>query len=114
MPTWGISDASRSPTHGLFVVFPALLLNYLGSVPRCCSTQPEAAAENPFFLMAPEEWRLPLVILATLATIIASQAVITGAFSVVPAGCAARPHAASQDRAYQRESALGQIYVPDR
>ena len=65
----------------LFIVFPALLLNYLGQA-ALLMRDPTAAA-NPFFLMASEDWRLPLVILATAATVIASQAVITGAFSVV-------------------------------
>jgi KUP system potassium uptake protein len=65
----------------LYVVFPALILNYLG---QCALLlQSPAAVENPFYLMAPESLRLPLVVLATMATIIASQAVITGAFSVV-------------------------------
>ncbi len=65
----------------LYLVFPALMVNYLGQGALLLG-QP-AAAENPFFLMASEDWRLPLVILSTMATVIASQAVITGAFSVV-------------------------------
>ncbi|MBD8548760.1 potassium transporter Kup [Sphingomonas sp. CFBP 8760] len=65
----------------LYLVFPALMINYLGQGALLLD-QPEAAA-NPFFLMASEDWRLPLVILSTMATVIASQAVITGAFSVV-------------------------------
>ncbi|WCT74547.1 potassium transporter Kup [Sphingomonas naphthae] len=65
----------------VFLIFPALMLNYMGQGALMIRS-PEAAA-NPFFLMASEAWRLPLVILATLATVIASQAVITGAFSVV-------------------------------
>ena len=65
----------------LYFVLPALTLNYLGQGALLLA-QPEAA-QNPFFLMAPEAWRLPLVILATMATVIASQAVITGAYSVV-------------------------------
>ena len=58
----------------LYIAFPCLLLNYLGQS-ALLLTHP-AAAENPFFLMAPEWARLPLVILATMATVIASQAVI--------------------------------------
>ena len=69
------------------------------------------AAENPFFLLAPEWARLPLVILATLATIIASQAVISGAFSVthqaVQLGFLPRLRID-----YTSASAAGQIYVP--
>ena len=93
----------------LCVVFPALLLNYLGQCALLLVNP--AAAENPFFLMAPEALRLPLVILATLATIIASQALITGAFSVVQQavqlGLMPRVRIA-----HTSESALGQIYVP--
>jgi KUP system potassium uptake protein len=62
-------------------VLPALLLNYLGQGALILS-QPEAV-NNPFFLLAPEWALLPLVILSTVATVIASQAVITGAFSIV-------------------------------
>ncbi len=62
-------------------VLPALLLNYLGQGALILSN-PEAVS-NPFFLLAPEWAMLPLVILSTVATVIASQAVITGAFSIV-------------------------------
>ena len=65
----------------LAFVLPALLLNYLGQGALILS-RPEAI-DNPFFLLAPDWALLPLVILSTLATVIASQAVITGAFSIV-------------------------------
>ncbi len=63
-----------------FFVLPALVLNYLGQGALLLAN-PEAM-DNPFFLMAPDWALLPLVILATVATIIASQATITGAFSL--------------------------------
>lgn len=63
-----------------FVAFPALALNYLGQGALVLK-QPEAL-ESPFFLLYPAWALVPVVILATLATIIASQAVITGAFSL--------------------------------
>ena len=63
-----------------FFVLPALLLNYLGQGALILS-KPEAI-ENPFFLLAPEWLLLPLVVLSTVATVIASQAVVTGAFSL--------------------------------
>ena len=63
-----------------FFVLPALLLNYLGQGALILS-KPEAI-ENPFFLLAPDWLLLPLVILSTVATVIASQAVVTGAFSL--------------------------------
>ena len=64
----------------LFMVFPALVLNYLGQAALLIHN-PESKS-NPFFLMAPSWAQIPLVITATVATVIASQAVISGAFSV--------------------------------
>ncbi|MGZ5272218.1 MAG: potassium transporter Kup, partial [Ramlibacter sp.] len=62
------------------VVMPSLTLNYFGQ--GALLLQQPDAVKNPFFLMAPEWTQLPLVILATAATVVASQALITGAFSV--------------------------------
>jgi KUP system potassium uptake protein len=62
------------------VVMPALTLNYFGQGALLLKTP--AAVINPFYMMAPEWAILPLVALATIATVIASQAMITGAFSV--------------------------------
>jgi KUP system potassium uptake protein len=62
------------------VVWPALLANYFGQG-ALLLRRPEAV-ENPFFLLAPEWFLVPLVALATCATVIASQAVISGAFSL--------------------------------
>ena len=93
----------------LWIVLPALTLNYFGQA-ALLMRMPEAA-ENPFFLMAPDSMRLPLVILATLATIIASQAMITGAFSVVQQSV----QLGMMPRlkiAHTSASAYGQIYVP--
>jgi KUP system potassium uptake protein len=64
----------------LGLVFPALSLNYLGQGALVLA-RPEAL-QNPFFLLVPDWSLLPMVLLATAATVIASQAVITGAFSV--------------------------------
>jgi KUP system potassium uptake protein len=64
----------------LYFVMPALALNYLGQG-ALMLTDP-AAIENPFYLLCPELLRLPLVFLATSATVIASQAMITGAYSI--------------------------------
>lgn len=93
----------------LYIAFPCLLLNYLGQ--SALLLHNPAAAENPFFLMAPEWARLPLVILATMATIIASQAVISGAFSVsqqaVQLGFLPRLRIL-----HTSAKAAGQIYVP--
>jgi KUP system potassium uptake protein len=63
-----------------FLVFPALTLNYLGQ--GALILESPTAIANPFFLLLPHWSRIPMVLLATLATVIASQAVISGAFSV--------------------------------
>ena len=93
----------------LYVAFPCLLLNYMGQ--GALLLEHPAAAENPFFLMAPDWARLPLVILATVATVIASQAVISGAFSVtqqaVQLGFLPRLRIVNTSA-----KASGQIYVP--
>ncbi len=72
----------RSPIRRawFFLVFPALVINYLGQA--ALVLHHPAAKANPFFLLIPEWGRLPVVILATAATVIASQAVISGAFSL--------------------------------
>ncbi len=62
------------------IVMPSLVLNYFGQGALLIGNP--AAVKNPFYLMAPEWALLPLVCLATMATVIASQALITGAFSV--------------------------------
>jgi KUP system potassium uptake protein len=64
----------------LGLVFPCLILNYLGQGALVLSDP--AAADNPFFRLAPGWFQIPLVVLATAATVIASQAVISGAFSM--------------------------------
>jgi KUP system potassium uptake protein len=95
-------------------VMPCLLLNYFGQGAMILGMGDATAAEaieNPFFFLAPEILRLPLVLLATAATFIASQAVISGAFSVT--------HQAIQLGFIPRLSILhthqahrGQIYIP--
>ncbi|MCA6108215.1 potassium transporter Kup [Bradyrhizobium cenepequi] len=64
----------------LFIVLPALVLNYMGQA-ALVIVDPKAI-ENPFFLMFPDWALIPMVVLATVATVIASQAVITGAYSL--------------------------------
>jgi KUP system potassium uptake protein len=98
----------------LFFVMPALLLNYMGQGAMLLSQAPAEALEtvkNPFFYLAPEMMRLPLVLLATAATIIASQAVISGAFSVtqqaIQLGFIPRLRIT-----HTSEKARGQIYIP--
>ena len=79
-PTWGTSAAARSGSPGSRSCCPALLLNYFGQGALLLD-DPEAAV-NPFYLLAPRWALYPLVVLATMATVIASQALISGAFSL--------------------------------
>jgi KUP system potassium uptake protein len=67
----------------MFFVLPALLINYFGQGALVLANPDHTTVENSFYRMAPEVLLLPLVALATAATVIASQAVITGAFSLV-------------------------------
>lgn len=93
----------------LFLAFPGLMLNYLGQGAVLLS-DPEAV-RNPFYLLAPSWALIPLIGLSTLATIIASQAVITGAFSVtrqaIQLGYVPRMQILHTSSAEQ-----GQIYIP--
>jgi KUP system potassium uptake protein len=98
----------------LYFVLPALLLNYLGQGAMILSADPAnalAKVKDPFFYLAPDAFRLPLVLLATAAAIIASQAVISGAFSVtqqaIQLGFIPRLRIT-----HTSESAAGQIYIP--
>ncbi|WP_425475260.1 potassium transporter Kup [Sphingomonas silueang] len=93
----------------LYLVLPALMINYLGQGALLLDNP--GAAENPFFFMASEDFRLPLVILATAATVIASQAVITGAFSVVQQAVqlGLMPRLRIE---HTSADAAGQIYIP--
>jgi len=93
----------------LFVVLPACVLNYFGQGALIIGDERNVSA--PFFLLLPEWARLPMVLLATAATIIASQAVITGAFSV--ASQAAKLGLLPRLRVvHTSASAYGQVYVP--
>ena len=98
----------------IYFVMPALLLNYMGQgamLMNMGAAQAMETVKNPFFYLAPDMLRLPLVLLATMATIIASQAVISGAFSVtqqaIQLGFVPRLRIA-----HTSESAAGQIYIP--
>ncbi len=92
-----------------FIVFPALTLNYMGQGSLILDTP--SAIGSPFILLIPHWGRIPMVVLATVATVIASQAVISGAFSVtrqaVQLGFLPRltiRHTSARE--------IGQIYVP--
>jgi KUP system potassium uptake protein len=91
------------------LIFPSLILNYLGQ--GAYVLQNPAGISDPFFLMFPDWARLPVIILATVATVIASQAVITGAFSLARQAI----HLGFLPRMeiyHTSESNTGQIYLP--
>jgi KUP system potassium uptake protein len=91
------------------VVFPALTLNYLGQGALVLHNR--AAVSNPFYYLVPGWGRIPMVALATLATVIASQAVISGAFSVTRQAIRLGFLPYLKIRQTSREEG-GQIYVP--
>jgi KUP system potassium uptake protein len=91
------------------VVGPSLLLNYFGQGALLINN-PEYA-KNPFYLMAPSWAQYPLVILATMATIIASQAVISGVFSLTRQA-AQLGYAPRINIVHTSEKEIGQIYIP--
>jgi KUP system potassium uptake protein len=91
------------------MVLPCLALNYMGQ--GALLMRDPAALANPFFRMFPSAWLIPAVVLATVATVIASQAVITGAYSMtkqaVQLGLLPR-----MEVLYTSAREVGQIYVP--
>ncbi|MDQ2851513.1 MAG: potassium transporter Kup [Actinomycetota bacterium] len=92
-----------------FLVFPCLTLNYLGQ--GALIVQSPKSISNPFYIMAPSWAQIPLVILATMATVIASQAVISGAYSV--SRQASRLGYLPRMTVRQTsQSSSGQIYIP--
>jgi KUP system potassium uptake protein len=106
-----IGHFGKKPIRFAWIGFvqPALVLNYFGQ--GALMMRDPAAAANPFYLMVPELFLIPVVVLATAATVIASQAVITGAFSLsrqaIQLGYLPR-----MEIRHTSETEIGQIYVP--
>jgi KUP system potassium uptake protein len=96
-------------TAWLFIVLPSLALNYLGQGALVLSDP--KAVENPFFLMFPDWALIPMVALATAATVIASQAVITGAYSLTQQAIQLGLLPRFEIR-HTSESHYGQIFMP--
>ena len=96
-------------TAWLTLVFPGLVLNYFGQ--GALILRNPAAAQNPFYLLAPDWALYPMIALATLATVIASQAVISGAFSVTRQAIQLGYLPRMQVR-HTSDSEIGQIYIP--
>ncbi|MEO8344306.1 MAG: potassium transporter Kup [Betaproteobacteria bacterium] len=101
----------KSPIRRAWVLFvmPALVLNYFGQGALILSDA--AAVKNPFYLLAPTWALLPMVILATCATVIASQAVISGAFSLTRQAIQ-MGYCPRLTIMHTSEKQIGQIYVP--
>ncbi|NBV54834.1 MAG: potassium transporter Kup, partial [Proteobacteria bacterium] len=93
----------------LFMVFPCLMLNYFGQ--GSLLLRDATAIANPFYLLVPQPFQLPMVVLATAASVIASQAVISGAYSLtqqaVQLGYLPR-----MDIRHTSAQHVGQIYIP--
>jgi KUP system potassium uptake protein len=106
-----IGHFGRNPIRAawLIVVFPALLANYYGQGALLLADP--AAASNPFFRLAPEWALYPLVVVATMATVIASQATISGAFSMAQQATLLGLSPRANIR-HTSPSEFGQIYVP--
>src|SRR6185312_5542686 len=96
-------------TAWLYLVFPALLINYFGQGAKVLADP--SAIENPFYRLVPDTMLVPTIVLATAATVIASQAVITGAYSLVHQAIrlGMLPRLAIL---HTSASHVGQIYIP--
>ena len=91
------------------LVFPALAINYFGQ--GALILRDPTAIENPFYLLVPSGLLYPMIILATIATVIASQAVISGAFSITSQAMQ-MDYIPRMQQVHTSESAMGQIYIP--
>ena len=109
MPIWVTSVGAPISLAWLGLVLPALVLNYFGQGALLLGD--ESLVNAPFFMLVPNWAQIPMILLATAATVIASQAVITGAYSV--ATQAARLGYLPRLRvSHTSESSIGQVYVP--
>jgi KUP system potassium uptake protein len=92
------------------LVLPALLLNYFGQ--GALVLRVPDAVQNPFYLLAPRYLLYPIVAIATLATVVASQALISGAFSLTQQ-CVQLHYSPRVSIIHTSRSAMGQIYIPE-
>ena len=94
----------------LLIVFPACILSYLGR-DTVILDNPVETISNPFYLLVPEWGQVPMIVFAAAATVIASQAVITGAFSIARQA-AQLGYLPRRRIAHTSEDTIGQVYVP--
>jgi KUP system potassium uptake protein len=92
------------------IVFPALLLNYFGQ--GALVLRIPDAVQNPFYLLAARSFLYPLVVIATRATVVASQALISGAFSLTQQ-CVQLHYSPRVSIVHTSRSEVGQIYIPE-
>jgi KUP system potassium uptake protein len=106
-----MSHFGRRPIRAswIFFVLPCLVLNYFGQGALVIANP--STIDNPFYKLAPHVLQIPLIILATMATVIASQAVITGAYSVARM-CIQLGLLPRMEVRHTSELEQGQIYVP--
>ncbi len=106
-----MSHFGRRPIRAAWTYFvlPCLLLNYFGQGALVISNP--SSIDNPFYKLAPDVLQIPLIILSTMATVIASQAVITGAFSMARQ-CIQLGLFPRMEVRHTSETEEGQIYVP--
>jgi KUP system potassium uptake protein len=106
-----MSHFGRRPIRAswIFFVLPCLVLNYFGQGALVIANP--STVDNPFYKLAPHVLQIPLIILATMATVIASQAVITGAYSVARM-CIQLGLLPRMEVRHTSEHEQGQIYVP--
>jgi KUP system potassium uptake protein len=97
-------------TAFVVVVFPALLLNYFGQ--GALVLRDPSTAVNPFYLLAPDFFKYPLIAIATAAAIVASQAMISGAFSLTRQ-CVQLGYCPRVTIIHTSKSQVGQIYIPE-
>ena len=91
------------------LVLPALALNYFGQ--GALILRDQSAVQNPFYLLVPAGLMYPMIALATVATVIASQAVISGAFSITSQAMQ-MDYIPRMQQVHTSEAAMGQIYIP--
>ena len=94
-----------------YLVMPALMLNYLGQGALVLGSSNPEEIRNPFFMLAPEWGRLPLVVLATMASVIASQGIISGAFSLTTAAIQLG-YLPRLQISHTSDETSGRVYVP--
>ena len=110
MPTWATSARSRFGSHGSGWCFRACCSTISAKARSCCAIRRRRL--NPFYLLAPRTLLYPLIALATVAAVIASQALISGAFSLTQQ-CVQLGYSPRVTIVHTSAREAGQIYIPE-